>query len=101
MSNQTILAVLVFIVILAAIIGNFWRIFWKNHFNKKYDNCIKLFPISKIKETYMLEYGFNKNRHIKYFYTEKEFVKFYMEYKKYISVIESVKISVYDNVQLE
>jgi len=101
MSNQIILAILAFIVILAAIIGNFWRIFWKNHFNNLYDNCRREFPIIKERQPYLLKFRISKYEHTKEFKTQNELMNFCNEYKNNILEAKSYEISSSNVVQLE
>jgi hypothetical protein len=103
MNEQTILAIITFIVIIAIIIWNFWRIFWKNYFNNLYDNCVKnLYINCNNDEMYLYIFTFNKKIQYKIFYDLEKLVEFKKEFKKDIFDVEMLKINSYDNyIQLE
>jgi len=101
MNEGLVMSIIAFIVILAAIIWNFWRIFWKNYYNNLYDNCRREFPIIKERQPYLLKFRLSKYEHTKEFKTQKELLNFCNDYKNNIIEAKSYEISSYDVVQLE
>jgi capsule polysaccharide modification protein KpsS len=94
-SNSVIIAIIAFILAVIAIIYNLFNIYYKNLYNNyAIDNA-------ENKSKYLLIFTMNRYTHYKEFDTDREFEKFLIRYKSNISVIKSIKIKSYDEVQLE